>query len=246
MTEQKKRKIRIAAIADLHVKTSDSGKWKGYFARVSEEAEVVLMCGDVTNGGSPEEAAVLGEELQGCRIPVVGVLGNHDYAMDCPELVLKTLREAGVQMLAGDYTIVEGVGFAGVKGFGGGFDRYRLSGFGERAIKDFVAEALKETRLLEDALTRLEMADASLAKVVLLHYAPLQATVLGEPEPLYPFLGSSRLSEPLVRHEVRVAFHGHAHSGSLQGRIAGVEVYNVAHEVLVRSGYDLPFFLYEM
>lgn len=239
-------KTRIAAIADLHVRASDQDKWKSYFVQISRKADVLLLCGDLTNTGSGEEAAVLAGELEACSIPVLGVLGNHDHEKGCPREVFDTLRESGVEMLSGDCTIVRGVGFAGVKGFGGGFDRYKLSAFGEKAIKVFVEETLGEIRLLEDALTRLEARDPSVPRVVLLHYAPIEATVRGELEQIYPFLGSSRLAEPLVNHQVQVAFHGHAHRGQLQGSVSGVKIFNVAHEILVKEGYELPFFLYEI
>lgn len=246
MKKDHRTKIRIAAGADLHVTTSDAGKWKEYFSAISEQADVLVVCGDMTHSGSAREAAVLGEELQCLRIPVIGVLGNHDHAMDRPDLVAGTLRQAGLRILEGDCTVVKDTGFAGVKGFGGGFGPYSLAPFGEAATKAFAREALEQTRLLDEALEKLDTGDPLAPKVALMHYAPIQATVAGEPEPLYPFLGSSRLSDPLVRRRVAVAFHGHAHSGTLEGQVAGVKVFNVARDVLVRAGYPWPFFLYEI
>ena len=239
-------KIRIAASADLHITTSDAGKWKECFSAISEQADVLVLCGDMTNSGSVREAAVLGEELQCLRIPVIGVLGNHDHAMGRPDLVAGTLRQAGLRILEGDCVVMQGIGFAGVKGFGAGFGRYSLAPFGETATRTFAEEALIQTRLLDKALGRLEAADSLAPKVALTHYAPVQDTVTGEPEPLYPFLGSSRLADPMIRHRVAVAFHGHAHSGSLEGQLAGVRVFNVARDVLSRAGYRRGFFLYEV
>ena len=246
MEKDDRTKIRIAATADLHVTRGDAGKWKDYFSAISEQADVLVVCGDMTNSGSVEEAAVLGEELQRLKIPVIGVLGNHDHAAGTPGQVAAALRGAGVRILEGDCTVVQGIGFAGVKGFGGGFGPYSLAPFGEAATKAFAEEALTETRLLDEALGRLDEADSRAPKVALTHYAPVQGTVTGEPEPLYPFLGSSRLADPMVRHRVAVAFHGHAHSGTLEGQVSGVRVFNVAHDVLTRAGYRWAFFLYEV
>lgn len=239
-------KTKLAAIADLHVRKSDGGKWCHYFERISRNADVLLLCGDLTNRGAEEEAKVLAAELQACTIPVLGVLGNHDHENENPARVTEVLREKGVQMLEGDFAVAAGIGFAGVKGFGGGFDPFKLSGFGEKAIKAFAEEAIREAALLESALAGLERADPGIPRVALLHYAPIRDTVRGELEELYPFLGSSRLLPPLVNHGVRAAFHGHAHRGQLRAEVSGLEIFNVAHEILVKEGYELPFFLYEL
>ena len=150
-------------------------------------------------------------------------------------------------MLDGESVVVEGIGFAGVKGFGGGFDNYMLSMFGEGAMKSFVHEAVDEALHLDRALARIDQEFGDIPKIALLHYSPIKETVQGEPEQIFPFLGSSRLAEPLVRRQVEVVFHGHAHVGVLEGSIQGkVKVYNVAKHVLQKSGYELPYFLYEI
>src|SRR5437899_2577696 len=179
-----------------------------------------------------EEARVLTRELSGVKIPVVAVLGNHDCESGKEAEVAAILTEAGVKVLDGDAVEVHGVGFAGVKGFGGGFGRRMLEPWGEAAVKAFVHAAVDEALKLERALARLRTPQ----RVALLHYAPIEATVEGEPRELFPFLGSSRLEEPLNRYRVTVAFHGHAHRGAPEGRTStGIPVFNVAMPLLRRT-----------
>ncbi|HEY0749735.1 MAG TPA: metallophosphoesterase, partial [Chitinophagaceae bacterium] len=180
-------------------------------------------------------------------IPVVAVLGNHDYEKGRHKLIRQIIQKENVHMLDGEAIIIEGVGFAGVKGFGGGFDNHKLSMFGEGAMKAFVQEAVDEALHLDRALSRLDAEEENIKKVVLTHYSPIKDTVVGEPEPIYPFLGSSRLSEPLNGRNVVAAFHGHAHIGSLEGETpGGVKVYNVAKPILQKHGYERPFFILEV
>jgi Icc-related predicted phosphoesterase len=201
------------------------------FAHVEERADVLLLCGDLTDYGLPEEAAVLAKELSVVTVPIVAVLGNHDYESGHAAEVTRILEGGGVTVLDGGSHVVEGVGFAGVKGFCGGFGRGTLGPWGEGVIKAFVKEALDEALKLESALARLR-ADR---RVALLHYSPIRETVFGEPEEIYAFLGCSRLEEPLERYPVDAAFHGHAHRGSLDGRTrVGTPVYNVAMPLLRR------------
>ena len=247
MTNTKKNKTRIAAVGDIHVRETDSGKLKEFFTQVSEKADVLLLCGDLTDTGRVEEAEVLAEELRSCSIPVVAVLGNHDYERENHEVIRKTLVKANVHMLDGDSVVFGDVGFAGVKGFGGGFDKGMLGMFGEQMIKSFVQEAVDEQLKLDGALARLDSDYTDIKKVVLLHYAPIKATVVGEPEQIFPFLGSSRLAEPLNRRGVLAAFHGHAHIGTLEGETSkGVKVFNVSKPILVHEGYDPPFYVLEV
>ena len=193
------------------------------------------------------EAEVLAEELKACTIPVVAVLGNHDHEKGRHKLIRQILLKAGVHMLDGEAIVIAGIGFAGVKGFGGGFGKHMLSFFGEGAMKAFVQEAVDEALHLDRALARLESQHANLKKIAVLHYAPISDTVVGEPEPIFPFLGCSRLAEPLNRHKVVAAFHGHAHIGSLEGQTSdGIKVYNVSWPVLISHGYTQPFFLLEV
>ncbi|MFB5947017.1 metallophosphoesterase family protein [Albibacterium profundi] len=231
-------KKRLAALADIHTRVSDKGHWKDRFAEISDQADVLLICGDLTDTGDEEEADVLAEELRHASIPVIGVLGNHDYEKGRQKLIRQILQDSNMIILDGEAVVIEGIGFSGVKGFGGGFDRYMLSMFGEEAMKDFVQEAVNESLLLDRALSRLEQEYPEVKKIALLHYSPIQETVEGEPLEIYPFLGSSYLAEPLQRRNVTAAFHGHAHVGQFQGATAGgVPVYNVALPVL-QAHYD--------
>ncbi|WPG39545.1 metallophosphoesterase [Variovorax sp. EBFNA2] len=236
--------IRFAAVGDIHVQKDAGGTLRSLFAQANEEADALLLCGDLTDYGTEEEARVLAEELGAVHIPIVAVLGNHDYESGTPEVVTSTLAHAGVRVLDGSVCEIEGVGIAGVKGFGGGFGRGALGAWGEPAIKLFVQEALNEAMKLESALAKLR----TRRRIALLHYAPVVGTVEGEPVEIYPFLGSSRLEDPLVRYPIDAVFHGHAHRGTPQGRtISGVPVYNVAKPLLQRSRPDAPpFFLYEL
>ena len=221
--------MRIAAVGDIHV-TRDSGNFlRDLVSRAAAEADVVALCGDLTDYGLPEEARVLADEVAAARIPVVAVLGNHDYESGAPEAVAAILRQAGASVLDGTSVEIDGVGFAGTKGFGGGFGPHALGSWGEPQIKAFVQAAADEALKLETALSRLRMAD----RVVLLHYAPIQQTVEGEPPAIFGYLGSSHLEQPIDRHRPRVAVHGHAHSGTPFGRTrGGVPVYNVSLPLL--------------
>ena len=226
-----KETVRIAAVADIHVKKTSQGAFHDLFARATDEADVLLLCGDLTDYGTTDEARVLAREITtSLRIPSIAVLGNHDVESGEQSNVVKILADAGVTMLDGDSHEVHGVGFAGVKGFGGGFGRRQLGAWGEDAIKRFVHETVEEALKLEAALARLRTPQ----KIALLHYSPIQATVVPEPPEIMPFMGSSRLEDPLDRYRVTAVFHGHAHRGSLEGRTRGnVPVYNVAMPLLL-------------
>jgi Icc-related predicted phosphoesterase len=221
--------LRVAAIGDLHASPSAKGQWRDSFAEISQGADVVCLCGDLTNLGTVPEAEALAEDLRACAIPVLAVLGNHDYQSGKPEEVERILCEAGVRFLEDEVHTIKGVGFAGVKGFGGGFDDRMLAPFGEPAIKAFVQEALEQALRLEHALSALE----AKRSVVVLHYAPIVGTLAGEPEAIFPFLGSSRLAETIDRFDsVRAVFHGHAHHGVYEGQTRkGIPVFNVAAHV---------------
>ena len=202
---------------------------------------MLVLCGDFTDYGLPEEARILARELTAAvKIPVIAVLGNHDYESGQQDEIRRILIDAGVTVLDGEATEVHGVGFAGVKGFAGGFGRGALGPWGEAAIKQFVQEAVDEALKLEAALARLR----THRRVALLHYSPIRGTVEGEPPEILPYLGSSRLEEPINRYRVSAVFHGHAHRGSPEGRTAtGVPVYNVAMPLLTRINPDRPPYL---
>lgn len=225
--------LRVAAIGDLHCTRRSEGAYRPVFSRISDEADVLLLCGDLTDYGLPEEAQILAHEIQAASaIPVVGVLGNHDYESGRAEDVRKILLDAGVTILDGDSCEVAGVGFVGVKGFCGGFGKRVVEPWGEKALKQFVHATVDEALKLEKALLRLRSGTC----VVLMHYSPIEATVKGEPLEIYAFLGSSRLEDPLSKRDVAAVFHGHAHHGSLEGRTGtGIPVYNVAMPLLRRS-----------
>ena len=243
MAEEKK--VRIAAVGDIHVRESDKGKWSEYFREVSQQADILVICGDLTDTGDEGEAQLLSEELRACNIPVVGVLGNHDFEKGRHKLIRQMVQNENVHILDGEAIVIQGVGFAGVKGFGGGFDNHMLSMFGDGAMKAFVQEAVDEALRLDRALARLDQENENLKKIAIMHYSPIKETVVGEPEAIFPFLGSSRLAEPLSRRQVVAAFHGHAHIGTLEGQTnGGVKVYNVAKPILQKAG--MPFFLLEV
>ncbi len=237
-------RVRFAAVGDLHVTRDSAGHLRGFFAEATENADALLLCGDLTDYGTAEEAHVLADELAAVKVPVVAVLGNHDFESGMPEKVCEILAHAGVRVLDGEVCEIEGVGIAGAKGFAGGFGRGSLGAWGEPAIKLFVKEAQNEAMKLESALAKLRMP----RKIALLHYSPIAGTIAGEPPEIYPFLGSSRLEEPLLRYPVDAVFHGHAHRGTLEARtINGVPVFNVARPLLQRTRPgQAPFRLYEL
>jgi Icc-related predicted phosphoesterase len=209
--------VRIAAVGDIHLGRAAYGPpIQTLFTQVAEMADVLALCGDLTDRGEPEEGRQLARTLASVGVPIVAVLGNHDYE-----------------------SAKDGVGFAGVKGFAGGFGRRALGPWGEETIKLFVREAVEEALKLETSLSRLRTD----RRVALLHYSPIQGTVEGEPKEIYAYLGSSRLEEPLIRYPVDVVFHGHAHHGALEGKtVGGVKVYNVSLSLLQRSFPDQPPF----
>ena len=239
-----KNVVRLAAVGDIHYTRKSQGLLVKEFSQLSQLCDVLVLCGDLTDYGLPEEAEVLLHDLAVVNVPIVAVLGNHDFESGRQDELMRMFAGAGVHMLDGDAVELHGVGFAGVKGFGGGFGRRTLGAWGEKAIKNFVQEALDEAMKLEAAMSRLRMQE----KIVVLHYAPIQATATGEPLEIMPFLGSSRLEEPIVRYRASAVFHGHAHHGSLEGKTkSDVPVFNVCFPLLKRSFPDqLPFRFYDV
>jgi Icc-related predicted phosphoesterase len=237
--ETTQKVVRLAAIGDLHYKKTSAGTMQGLFAQVGKSADILLLCGDLVDYGLPEESEILAKELTTLKIPIIAVLGNHEFESGRQEEVQRIFSSAGITILDGDAYEIAGIGFAGVKGFAGGFGEQSLQPWGEQVIKRFVQEAVDEALKLESALAKLRTAH----RIALLHYSPIAATVEGEPREIYPFLGSSRLEEPLNRYPVTAVFHGHAHHGRPEGRTKGnVPVYNVAFKVLERHFPERPPF----
>ena len=233
-------RMTVAAIGDLHVSEKSERRYRDLFAEISDAADVLALAGDLTNFGKTGEAEALAEDLRACTIPIVGVLGNHDYECGQPDKVVEILAQAGVTILDEQATMVDGVGFAGVKGFVGGFGRGELGAFGEAAIKTFVDESINEARKLENQLRTLRT-DRVMA---VLHYSPIAATVEGEPLEIFPFLGSSRLADAVDRFDnVKAVVHGHAHRGAFRGETPrGVPVYNCA-QFVVEAAEGRPYTL---
>jgi Icc-related predicted phosphoesterase len=222
--------LRVAAIGDLHVQEDSVAPYRGLFTEISGSADVLVLCGDLTNFGKTSEAEILAEDIRAATIPVVGVLGNHDYECGQPEKVCEILHQAGMTVLDEQAIEIEGVGFAGVKGFLGGFGRGELAPFGEPIVKAFVDEAVNEARKLENALRSLRTERS----VAVLHYSPIVGTLEGEPLEIFQYLGSQRLAEPIDRFDhVKAVVHGHAHHGKYESATPrGTPVYNVAQFVL--------------
>lgn len=235
-------RLKVAALGDIHVKeTQDGGAVRALMAEMAQAADVIVLCGDLTDTGTPKEAELLAEHLRASPIPVVGVLGNHDFESDRVDEVKHILCQAGLRLLDGSSVEIDGVGFVGVKGFPGGFGKRMLGSFGEPAIKTFVSEAIAEAMQLENAMRSVR----STRSLVVLHYAPIAETVEGEPPEIYPFLGCSRLAETIDRFTVDAIVHGHAHRGRYEGRTpGGAPVYNVAWAIPKPSGK--PYALLEL
>ncbi len=238
-----RKTLRVAAVGDLHVGETKGGGYRDLFERVGDDADVLCLCGDLTNYGKTSEVENLLADLKLCRIPMVGVLGNHEHECGQPEEVSRMLSDAGVQMLNGQAFEIEGVGFAGGKGFVGGFGRYMLSSFGETSVKTFVQAAVDDANAIENSIRMLRTERS----VVLLHYSPVVDTVVGEPPEIHAFLGSSRLAETIDRYDnVSLVVHGHAHRGHPEGAThRGVPVYNVALPVLRTLG-DKPYRVFDV
>jgi Icc-related predicted phosphoesterase len=237
--------VRIAAVGDLHYgRNAIQGSLQQLFAQMTDAADILVLAGDLTDYGLPDEARALAREITSAvKIPCVAVLGNHDVESGQQDEVRKILTDAGVVILDGDSTEIHGIGFAGIKGFAGGFGRRALGPWGEEIIKQFVHEAVNEALKLESALARLRTSRL----IALLHYSPVQATVEGEPLEIFPFLGCSRLEEPISRFPVTAVFHGHAHHGAAEGRTSkDVPVYNVSLSLMREMFPHRPFRLVEI
>ncbi len=223
--------MRIAIVGDIHIRNTHRDEDWSIFASLKDEADILVLCGDLTYSGSIEEAEQLAKYLDLCKVPTVAVLGNHDYHHDNQDGIKKALASQ-IVFLEDQPFQKDGVSFVGTKGFGGGFDKHMLSLFGEKATKAFVTEAVNESLKLENDLHSITTEKI----IVALHYSPVVDTVRGEPEEIFPFLGCSRLAETIDRFPVSLVAHGHAHLGAHEGKTAhGIPVYNCALEVVKRT-----------
>jgi uncharacterized protein len=207
------------------------------------EADVLVIGGDLTDLGQPDQAEMLLEILDACLVPVIATLGNHDHESGKAAEVSRRFVESGVHLLDRSSVVVDGVGFSGVKGFCGGFDEALANSFGEDLFKAWVSEGLMEAQALENELRGLE----AKRRVAVLHYSPIRATVKGEAPEIYPFLGTSHLARALDEGRATIAFHGHAHNGSFEGKTpGGVPVFNVSVPVLQQEGFEQPYYVFEV
>jgi Icc-related predicted phosphoesterase len=235
--------MRIAATADLHFTPQSYDRIREPFTHVRDEADVLVIAGDLTNYGKPDEMHSLLNALVRLRIPIVAVLGNHDYEGGHEQELIKMMTEEGIKVLDGSSYERDGVGFAGTKGFIGGFGRGVLTAFGEKEVKAFVQASIDETMKLERALSMLRTEKI----VIVTHYSPIVDTVRGEPAELWPYLGSSRMAEVIDRHGAVLALHGHAHHGQLEGKTTGgVPVHNVALSLLMAQAESRPYRVLEV
>ena len=233
--------VRLVALADLHFGRHRADTYVPVLTAAAAGADVVILCGDLTDHGRIEEAEGLTRLLkESIHLPIVAVLGNHDFESGNEAALREVFTAANVHMLDGDAVEIKGIGFAGAKGFCGGFGARALGPWGESLIKSFVQETIAEALKLESALARLR----STTRIALLHYAPVASTVEGEPPEIFPFLGSSRLEEPLVRYDVAAVFHGHAHHGTYEGKTTkGTPVYNCCLQLMQRMQPEQPYVL---
>jgi Icc-related predicted phosphoesterase len=235
--------MRIAATADIHFSPQSYDRIREPLGQVRDEADVLVIAGDLTNYGKPEEMHSLLNALVRLRIPIIAVLGNHDYESSCEQELMKMMTSEGIKVLDGSSYERDGIGFAGAKGFIGGFGRGVLTAFGEKEIKAFVQASLDETLKLERALSMIRTEKI----VIVTHYAPICETVIGEPQEIWPYLGSSRLSEVIDRHGAKLALHGHAHHGRPDGKTTGgVPVHNVALSLLLQHNGGKPYRVFDI
>lgn len=224
--------VRIAAAGDLHASDEHRERIAHSFAELGERADLVLLAGDLTTHGLPEEAAVLADACRAVSLPVVAVLGNHDHHAGRQAEITATLREAGVSVLERSHLVLElggmEVGVVGTKGFVGGFPGAEIPDFGEALLREVYAETSREVAALEEGL---EAISGCHRRLVLLHYAPTSDTLEGEPAGIWAFLGSGRLAGPVGAHRPDAVFHGHAHHGRPRATIGEVPVWNVARHV---------------
>jgi Icc-related predicted phosphoesterase len=235
--------IRIAATGDIHLgREGDVERWATAFADLRGRVDLVLLAGDLTTHGEPEQAAMVTAAARGLDVPILAVLGNHDWHVDRRDELVAVLRDGGIDVLEREHRVLEvcgaEVGIAGVKGFSGGFDGAHIPDFGEPLMRRVYAESMEEAAALDRGLRAIALCPF---RIALLHYAPITATLRGEREDIWPFLGTDRLAAPLREHHPDLVLHGHAHAGTFEGRLGDVPVYNVSVPVM---GED--FWVFEM
>jgi uncharacterized protein len=234
--------VRIAAAGDIHASERTRPQIEAAFRHVAGQADLILLAGDLTSHGEPEEAAIVADAARGLDVPVYAVLGNHDYHADRVPEVTSTLEAAGVNVLERASTVIDvagtQIGLVGTKGFVGGFPGSTLPDFGEPLLREVYAEAGEDVAALEEGLAAVEGLPL---RVVLLHYSPTMSTLYGEPESIWTFLGTNRLDGPIQKHKPDLVLHGHAHQGTFAGTVGAVPVYNVAVHVMRRD-----FFVFEL
>ena len=232
--------IRVAAAGDIHAAEPLRDRLERVFLDIGQEVDLVLLAGDLTTHGLPEQAEVLADACRTIEVPIVAVLGNHDHHSGSSDEITATLESAGVIVLERSHAILEiggvEVGIAGTKGFVGGFPGAEIADFGEPALRQVYAETTSEVEALERGLEAIAGCHKT---IVLLHYAPVQDTLVGEPETIWAFLGSGRLAGPIGAHRPDLVVHGHAHHGTAHGSIGEVPVHNVAIQV---TGQDFVVF----
>jgi Icc-related predicted phosphoesterase len=239
----KRNSIRIAAAGDIHCGEDNRDAVQASFARIEGEADAVLLAGDLTTNGEPEQAEVLAEACRALSIPVVCVLGNHDWHANRAAEIVSVLEAAGIRVLDRSWTVLDcagaQVGVVGTKGFVGGFPDSALPDFGEPSLRAVYAETSREVEAIEKGLRA--VSDCAV-RIVLLHYAPTSSTIEGEPPGIWAFLGSDRLAQPILEHRPDIVLHGHAHAGTFEGFVGAIPVHNVSIPVLGRDFFvfDVP------
>lgn len=248
MSSAEQHKIKIASLGDLHINENSHGQFQELFGQISEVADVLVLCGDLTDYGLPIEAEILAEELMFCKVPVFGVEGNHDHQNNQEHEVRKIL-ESRMHFPNSEIFELNGISFVGTKGFGGGFGTHTMTYFGEKTMKGFVNESIQEGENISMQLAKVTTSKA----VVALHYSPVKGTVIGESPEIYIGLGSSHLEEAIDRHRkiTKLILHGHAHHGSPAGvTLGGIPVKNTAYPLMKKlyneKKQPYPFGLFEI
>lgn len=236
LCEQSLQPARIAAVGDLHCRESQRDEIAAAFAQIAGEVDAILLAGDLTTHGEPEQAQILADACDPLDTPVMTVLGNHDWHSNRRDDVVDVLLDAGIVVLDRDHAILDiggvDVGVVGLKGFVGGFEGYTIPDFGEPLLRAVYDETSGDVQALDSGLREIA---ACAIRIVLLHYAPVTATLEGEPREIWAFLGSDRLAAPIAEHRPHLVLHGHAHAGTFAGAVGDVPVYNVSAPVIGRD-----------